>query len=159
MNSLIGDFLNLSGPRTGICIWIRNKKTIYCIWSSTYRPSIASLLTTNSSPSDQRLARFTIQQFPTRPLVNQRLREVEMKNWTGVSIDNDLAASIISFYIEIDYQTLPLFNLDLFLEDLIRNRPYFCSSLLVNALFSWACVSQPSQREKKDVQPTTMQRN
>jgi len=65
-----------------------------------------------------------------------------MKNWTDVSIDNELAASIISFYIEIDYQTLPLFNLDLFLEDLVENRSFFCSSLLVNALFSWACVSQ-----------------
>jgi hypothetical protein len=66
-----------------------------------------------------------------------------MKNWSDVQISNELAANIISFYLEVDYRTLPFFDLDLFLEDLVHNRPYFCSSLLVNSLLSWACVSWP----------------
>lgn len=64
-----------------------------------------------------------------------------MKEWTNVRIANSLAASILSLYIETDYQVLPLFNLDLFLDDFLHNKPYFCSKLLVNALFSWICVS------------------
>jgi len=65
-----------------------------------------------------------------------------MKRWSKVAISDELAAHILSLYIEVDYKILPLFHLDLFIEDLVHNRPYFCSSLLVNALFSWACVRQ-----------------
>lgn len=81
------------------------------------------------------------QYCPTRPLVEERLQELEMKNWSEVRITNDLAAHIISLYIETDYQTLPLFNLDLFLRDFLDNQRNFCSPLLVNSIFSWACVS------------------
>ncbi|KAH8125656.1 hypothetical protein LI328DRAFT_151772 [Trichoderma asperelloides] len=92
-----------------------------------------------SSTSDQRTLRVAAQYCPTRPLVEERLQELEMKNWSEVRITNDLAAHIISLYIETDYQTLPLFNLDLFLRDFLDNQRNFCSPLLVNSIFSWAC--------------------
>ncbi|KAI5465268.1 hypothetical protein BGZ63DRAFT_450210 [Mariannaea sp. PMI_226] len=93
----------------------------------------------SNKSSGQWQTQVTTLRYPTRALVDHRLLKLEMKNWTEVPISNELAAHIISFYIETDYQTLPFFELDLFIKDLISNRPHFCSRLLVNALFSWTC--------------------
>jgi hypothetical protein len=76
---------------------------------------------------------------PPKPLIDKRLRSLQMKQWTNVSIANELAAKVLSLYIETDLQVLPLFNIDLFLHGFLHNKPYFCSKLLVNALFSWTC--------------------
>ncbi|KAK0384054.1 hypothetical protein NLU13_8143 [Sarocladium strictum] len=79
--------------------------------------------------------------FPPRPLVREELQHLQICNWTNVHVTNDFAARMLSLYIETDYHNLPMLNLDLFLDDLINNKPYFCSRLLVNSLFSWVCQS------------------
>jgi hypothetical protein len=94
-----------------------------------------------SATSDQWKTSVTAQHAPARRLVDGRLGKLEMKNWSQVCITNERAAHIMSLYIETDYQTLPLFNLDLFLQDVVYSRHNFCSPLLVNAIFAWACVS------------------
>lgn len=76
-----------------------------------------------------------------RPLIDNRLLDVDITYWTNVPISVDLAARVISLYLEIDYPVLPLFNAELFLEDFLQGRPNFCSHFLVSALLSWACVS------------------
>lgn len=73
------------------------------------------------------------------------LRQVEISKWTDLPIPNEFAIRVIALYLNNDYPVLPLFNADLFLQDLAQNRPYFCSRLLVSALFAWACVSTPDQ--------------
>ena len=77
-------------------------------------------------------------------LIDDRLGHLEMRYWSAVPISNDLAARIISHYLEIDYPVLPMFNKELFLNDLVNNMPNFCSPLLVSALLSWACVCENS---------------
>lgn len=76
----------------------------------------------------------------SRGVFDERLINMDMKNWSRVLISRELAASIISYYIANDYQTMPLFHLELFLQSFAANDKQFCSSIFVNSLFSWACV-------------------
>lgn len=75
----------------------------------------------------------------------EHLHQVDIALWTELPIPNDVAIRVIALYLNNDYPVLPLFNADLFLQDLSQNRPYFCSRLLVSALLGWACVSQSHQ--------------
>ncbi|KZL70449.1 C6 transcription factor, partial [Colletotrichum tofieldiae] len=73
------------------------------------------------------------------PLFDERLRLVDIAQWTPVPIPNELAISTISHYLENDYATIPLFNADLFVQDLVNLQQSFCSSFLVTAILCWAC--------------------
>lgn len=74
-------------------------------------------------------------------IIDDRLRDVNFQTWTSVPITNELAATLISLYLEIDHPGCPLFDADLFLNDCVQGKTHFCSSLLVNALLAWSCVS------------------
>lgn len=73
--------------------------------------------------------------------INHRLRHIDISKWTDVPISNDLAVRVVSHYLDVDHPVLPLFDADLFLNDLVQQRSDFCSRLLVSALICWACVS------------------
>lgn len=75
-------------------------------------------------------------------LVDDRLKAVDFQNWTRVPITNELAATLISLYLELDHPWCSLFDADLFLKDCVEGKTHFCSSLLINALLGWACVSR-----------------
>ncbi|KAI1457189.1 hypothetical protein F4805DRAFT_197134 [Annulohypoxylon moriforme] len=77
-------------------------------------------------------------------LVDDRLKAVNFQKWTSVPISNELAATLISLYLEIDYPWCPLFDADLFLNDCVQGVTHFCSALLINALLGWACQSYSS---------------
>jgi hypothetical protein len=64
-----------------------------------------------------------------------------MSFWTSVSISNDVAAKIISLYLETDHPLLGTFDPDLFVDDLTNCRVRHCSPLLVSAIMYWGCVS------------------
>ncbi|KAF4954607.1 hypothetical protein FSARC_12047 [Fusarium sarcochroum] len=74
-----------------------------------------------------------------KPLFHESLARLDISYWTDVPIRNDVAAQVISLYMEIDYPVLPLFHADLFIQDLVQRRSFFCSRFLVSALLAWAC--------------------
>lgn len=74
-------------------------------------------------------------------LCDPRLQELDIRYWTGVQVQNDIAAKCISLYFETDHPLLANFDPDLFISDLTTKRHEYCSRLLVNALLYWACVS------------------
>jgi hypothetical protein len=76
---------------------------------------------------------------------DDRLHLLDITKWSDVKIPNDLAARIVSFYLQIDHPLLGLFDADLFLRDLIKLQHNFCSSMLVNAVLAWASVSPNPQ--------------
>lgn len=82
-------------------------------------------------------------------VIDERLKEVDFQRWTEVPISNELAATLVSLYLEIDYPWCPLFDADLFLNDCMQGKTHFCSALLVNSLLSWACVSHNLYRTLK----------
>ncbi|KAK7219309.1 hypothetical protein V2G26_007312 [Clonostachys chloroleuca] len=77
--------------------------------------------------------------MPSPTLCDPRLQNLTIEFWTSVSISNDLAARVISLYLETDHPLLGHFDPDLFVHDLISHNSDYCSSLLVNALLYWGC--------------------
>src|SRR6478609_8485344 len=53
---------------------------------------------------------------------DERLEELNMSFWTSVSISDDVAAKIISLYLETDHPLLRIFKPDLFVDDLASCR-------------------------------------
>ncbi|KAG8666795.1 hypothetical protein FPOAC1_011612 [Fusarium poae] len=76
------------------------------------------------------------------------LLQVDISFWTDLPIPNDFAIRVIALYLNNDFPVLPLFDADLFLQDLSQKRPYFCSRLLVSALLAWACQAYTSVHHK-----------
>jgi hypothetical protein len=75
------------------------------------------------------------------PREETRLSNLDITQWTNVPIASEDAARAISIYLETDHPLLGFFEPDLFIADLVNGRQEHCSSLLVNSLLYWACVS------------------
>ncbi|KAK8013757.1 hypothetical protein PG991_009350, partial [Apiospora marii] len=75
----------------------------------------------------------------SRRYCDERLSSLCISSWTTVHIHDELAARIISLYLEVDHPLLGTFDPDLFVADLISVERRHCSSLLVNALLYWGC--------------------
>ncbi|KAK1969089.1 hypothetical protein LY78DRAFT_726793 [Colletotrichum sublineola] len=65
---------------------------------------------------------------------DSRLERLQIRYWTKVPISNELAARLISFYLETDHAVMGFFDADLFLDDLLACRQNFCSAFLVAAV-------------------------
>ncbi|KDN59901.1 hypothetical protein CSUB01_03218 [Colletotrichum sublineola] len=76
---------------------------------------------------------------PPSKLFSNRLLSVEISRWTKVPISNELSIKVLSLYFEVEHPLMPLFDVEFFLEGLLGNNQ-FCSCLLINALFAWACL-------------------
>lgn len=74
-------------------------------------------------------------------LCDSRLYQLRMDYWTRVSISDELAARVISFYLVREHPMLGLFDADLFVTDLVERRLRFCTPFLLSALMFYACVS------------------
>ncbi|EFY97999.1 Zn(2)-C6 fungal-type DNA-binding domain protein [Metarhizium robertsii ARSEF 23] len=72
---------------------------------------------------------------------DSRLSLLNIRFWSRIKITNDLAATLLSLYLETDHITLGFFNYDLFLTDLVDQRVRYCSELLVSSILSWACLA------------------
>ncbi|EFQ27245.1 uncharacterized protein GLRG_01740 [Colletotrichum graminicola M1.001] len=79
----------------------------------------------------------SIPDFP--PLCDERLLNADVLAWTGVNIPILAARRTLSLYLETDHAITALFDVDLFLADLVSGGTRFCSRLLVSSLLSWAC--------------------
>lgn len=79
----------------------------------------------------------------TQGLVDERLRHLDINNWSSVAVSSTLAANAISLYLTNEHPIEGFFDADLFLDDLIAGRTTYCSRLLVNAILACACVSAP----------------
>ncbi|KAF6838730.1 C6 transcription factor [Colletotrichum plurivorum] len=88
-------------------------------------------------------SKFGVPIGPTLPPVfpDPRLNSLDIGFWTAVPIPNDIAANVISLYLETDHAILGLFDADLFIHDLTHYEFRYCSPLLVSALLSFACQS------------------
>ncbi|UNI16929.1 hypothetical protein JDV02_003311 [Purpureocillium takamizusanense] len=76
---------------------------------------------------------------PPQEYCDPRLSRLQIEFWTRVQIPNELAASLISFYLENDHPIMAMFDADLFLDDLVDHRLTYCSAMLVAALLYLSC--------------------
>lgn len=70
--------------------------------------------------------------------VDPRLRTAI--NWTSLTSDADLLASILTTWTTLEHSYYHYVDRDAFLDDMANGREDFCSALLVNALLATACV-------------------
>jgi hypothetical protein len=82
--------------------------------------------------------------FHAAEVIEPQLTSADISAWTTVCSDNTLMRDVLSKFLRCEYQYIAAFQKDLFLEDLALQRDEFCSSLLVNAVLGYACVSAPS---------------
>ena len=80
------------------------------------------------------------EQVTTWLYVDERLHRLQIDYWTSVPIDNKFAATVISCYLKVDHPFYPLFDADLFLQNLVDREVSFCSPFLVISILSQACV-------------------
>ncbi|GKT95821.1 C6 zinc finger domain containing protein [Colletotrichum tofieldiae] len=71
-------------------------------------------------------------------LYDNRLLGVDISQWTDVPITNEFSIAVLQLYLETDHPLMPLIDVDLLLDGLLGQNE-FCSRILVNALFAWAC--------------------
>ncbi|KAK1966488.1 hypothetical protein LY78DRAFT_51898 [Colletotrichum sublineola] len=71
-------------------------------------------------------------------LYDNRLLSIDIAQWTDVPITNEFFIAVLQLHLETDYPMMPLIDIDLLLDGLLGQNE-FCSSILVNALFAWAC--------------------
>ncbi|KAJ4123214.1 hypothetical protein NW768_009743 [Fusarium equiseti] len=70
---------------------------------------------------------------------DERLHRLQIGYWTGVSIEDEVAASAISHYLKGNHAIFGFFDPDLFIHDLVAHQHNYCSPFLVNALLAHAC--------------------
>lgn len=86
--------------------------------------------------------------FRAAVLVEPRLDSIKPSLWTSVSSDDALMRNLLKLYFLYEYQCFVFFHKDLFLEDMANQKKNFCSSLLVNVLLAYACVSLLQARRR-----------
>lgn len=96
---------------------------------------------TNSDPNPFPAHDPTQSLAPALSPCDERLEELNIGFWTSVPIASDLAAKVISLYLETDHSLLGPFDPTLFMEDLVHCRTNYCSKLLVSTIMYWSCVS------------------
>jgi hypothetical protein len=74
-------------------------------------------------------------------LVDPVLSSTKPSDWTRVSSDDGLMRELLALYFSSEYQWLPIFQKDHFLQDMATGRHNLCSPLLVNAVLALASVS------------------
>ncbi|POR32983.1 Nitrogen assimilation transcription factor nirA [Tolypocladium paradoxum] len=93
---------------------------------------------------------------PTSPpaYCDPRLALINIGYWSRIKVTNELAATLVSLYLETDHPILGFFDPDLFLQDLVDCRARYCSPLLVSSVLSWAChaysTSEPGAASMSD---------
>ncbi|KAM0227921.1 hypothetical protein ACHAPO_011128 [Fusarium lateritium] len=70
---------------------------------------------------------------------DERLHRLRIGYWTGVAIQDQVAARAISHYLQSNHTIFGFFDPNLFVHDLVEHRHEYCSSFLVNALLAHAC--------------------
>jgi Fungal Zn(2)-Cys(6) binuclear cluster domain len=74
-------------------------------------------------------------------IVEPRINDVIPSEWTNVSSDDGLMRTLLAEFFMFQYPWLgSLFHKDYFLADMVAKRHRFCSSLLVTAILTYACV-------------------
>ena len=73
-------------------------------------------------------------------VVETLLSEARPSLWTRASDNDDLMRDLLASFFRSEYTSQPIFQKDLFLEDMVKQKSDFCSPLLVNSVFAYCCV-------------------
>lgn len=83
--------------------------------------------------------------FHAAEVVDTRLFDVDISQWTNVCDNNALMRDLLSEWLHCEYHFTAALQKDLFFEDMASQRDDFCSSLLVNVVLGYACVRRANK--------------
>ncbi|KDN63562.1 hypothetical protein CSUB01_09347 [Colletotrichum sublineola] len=92
--------------------------------------------TADSGPAGNKQPTRTAGPRPPPQYCDSRLERLQIRYWTKVPISNELAARLISFYLETDHAVMGFFDADLFLDDLLQ-ASVFKAALFQEAEILW----------------------
>ncbi|KAK2590781.1 hypothetical protein QQS21_011535 [Conoideocrella luteorostrata] len=82
------------------------------------------------------------------PSCDSRLFALRIGFWTTVPIADNVAAGLLSSYLQGDHLSISFFDVDIFLDNLVDQKSKYCSAFLVNSLLYLAsqahAVSHPN---------------
>lgn len=81
--------------------------------------------------------------FHAAKVIDPRLTDVKPSLWTNVTRDDAFMRELLDDFFRCEYFFTMIFHKDYFLEDMAAQRSEFCSSLLVNIVLAYCCVSHP----------------
>ncbi|PVH95428.1 putative C6 transcription factor [Periconia macrospinosa] len=105
-----------------------------------------TLLATSKIPQLQNVDRETYESAYLKPfhaaeVIDPLLSNAKFSLWTTVCDNEVLMRNLFSTWLLCEYQFTAIFQKDLFLEDMVSQREEFCSSLLVNIILGYSCIS------------------
>jgi hypothetical protein len=84
--------------------------------------------------------------FHAARFVDPLIESAKPSLWTSVCQDDRIMRRLLRNHFLCEFYFMSALQKDLFLEDMTSQNDEFCSSLLVNAVLAYACVSQTSVR-------------
>ena len=98
-------------------------------------------LDTNRDLQSEELNTVYLRPFHAAQVFDSQVEDAKFSSWTTVCSNDALMREIFKSLLRCEYNFTAAFQKDLFLEDLTSKSTDFCSSMLVNAVLGYACVS------------------
>ncbi|KAI9163566.1 nitrate assimilation regulatory protein nira [Paramyrothecium foliicola] len=102
---------------------------------------------TLSSANEKYQAQY-LRPYHAATIIDSRLEEVIPSQWTNVSVDDVFMRKLLQLYFLHEYDSLPLFHKDYFLDAMLALDNRFCSALLVNAILAHASTSYTANPDR-----------
>lgn len=84
---------------------------------------------------------FYLKPLHAATVIEPRLLDAKISAWTSVCDNDTLMRDLLSSWLRCEYSFTAAFQKNLFLQDLVTGNDEFCSSLLVNIVLGYSCVS------------------
>ncbi|RGP63193.1 nitrate assimilation regulatory nira [Fusarium sporotrichioides] len=102
---------------------------------STGSPSVGAQQHDGHHINDRQIPQY-FKPYHAATILDPKLDSVKPSIWTTVSNDDKLMRSLLHDYFLHEYEGLPFFHKDHFLDDMLSGAKNFCSSLLVNSVLA-----------------------
>jgi hypothetical protein len=97
---------------------------------------------TSRDPSNGKRNSIYLIPFHGATVIDPLLSDVKPSEWTDVCKDDKLMRDMLGVWLQCEYSFTSIIQKDYFLEDMASRNEDFCSSLLVNAVLAYCCVSR-----------------
>lgn|SRR5688572_2714471 len=92
--------------------------------------------------SDGESKSIYVMPFHGARVVDSLVDDVKPSEWTDVCKDDKLMRDLLGVWLQCEYSMYIHHTEDYFLEDMASGEKNFCSSLLVNVVLAYSCVSR-----------------
>jgi hypothetical protein len=120
------------------------QSTIYQWTISNTLPGTHQALPSSTSHNSTEVASRYTKPFHAAQLIEPLLDGVKPSRWTNVPAGDELMLDLLRMYFLREHMWFTYLNIDFFLTDMASGSEKFCSSLSVNCVLAFACVSLKS---------------